>query len=1196
MRFIEEGPDIPDKLLDSVAEGRAVFLCGAGVSKTAGLPLFQGLVEQVYHILGEPFETAPDEPEERRAFEAGEYDRVLRALEKRIRSPGSVSSRVREAVARILRPTVLPLDNHVALLRLSRDIEGRPRLVTTNFDTLFERAWSARLPSHAGPAMPAPGTPRDHGVLHLHGRIADEDRNLAETDLILTSADFGDAYLRLGWASRYVDERRRLHDLVLVGYQAEDAAMRLLLDAVDADRARFPDIKDVYAFESDEKRADQWNVKGVLPIVYGFDHDKLYRTIAMWADYAEQPREVTRKQLTRTLCNEAQNTSDFDKQQVAFLAKRHGPDMLAELNPPISWAKIFQEAGIFSASTELPRVDAWLAQRLNVPDTIASCIDGTLKLDENLASRIEVLITDRSLELLEPFRKAWQVIVRVAKSQPDALEWPFLRSLLKSDHRGRDVQRAIARTLRPRMRLPNPRRLDFKRDLGAERPIEQLADLVEVQMETNTWPTAEKVLSIWPEDTSAGEDFSLLRLLTHELNEALHDAADAERISDQDDLTDWDVKSVSKHEQDKHSHGFYPFVRVIADIWERLARKDASLARRMANDWLTGDFRLLRRLALHAFNDSIFPGEEVAQVILKISDAELSMSGLRREATKLLAERWNQLPDEARNDIENRLCKGPDHRVAGDDLPECDKAEWSERKRFVMLMRVVSEGGSLGKSGASEIERIRSQHPQWSVEVSERNDFDFWMNEVRELTNEVDISEFSGISEEELVEKALTLERENPFEHSHIWSSLCQAQPDRAFKGLLAQAKQEQWNTRAWRDWLLRVRPVASHLLCETAHSLLRMPREAFASIVSPIAGWLDECRQNLAVHSDLYWQLWDRAAYPLADQPDNERDTEVRNDIVFAALNRAPGHLAKILVYSLNDRRPQAAAGFPHDLAARFDMLVEGQGCFGLLARALCCCHLSYLFFVNPKFVKDHLFPRLSWQHDEAASMWEARSADKFGSIELFHALETPFLQLLLRDDVDHDVKRNMTNWLIIAAIHSQRFEESALIEPWKVRRVLRNADALVRSTAAWRLWREPDNGDYATRGENWRNVIGPVFRAIWPQDIDLHDGQSSKYLVQLALAAGDAVDAATDIISPFIVKHQQIIESVYFLDDDTDRHLMTEHMGAVTKLLLISVGDKIPPNYTGLLREILGRLASFNPGVSTDRRYLRLLSLVSR
>jgi hypothetical protein len=70
--------------------------------------------------------------------------------------------------------------------------EGRIRLLTTNFDTLFERAWfdahGAALPSHAGIAMPQPNSAGCSGVLHLHGRLSDPRRALGadETDLVLT--------------------------------------------------------------------------------------------------------------------------------------------------------------------------------------------------------------------------------------------------------------------------------------------------------------------------------------------------------------------------------------------------------------------------------------------------------------------------------------------------------------------------------------------------------------------------------------------------------------------------------------------------------------------------------------------------------------------------------------------------------------------------------------------------------------------------------------------------------------------------------------------------------------------------------------------------------------------------------------------------------------------------------------------------
>ena len=256
MRFLSEGSDIPDAVIRAALSGDLTFLCGAGVSVSSDLPLFQGLTKLVYQDLGE---TPENEPSERIAVARQEFDRALRSLEKRTHRPENPTSRVRDAVARHLKaPIGIEFPRHQLLLKISKDSTGRPRILTTNFDTLFERAASTlaigQLPSHAGKSLPKPGGPRDFGILHLHGRIADPDLGLDDTDLVLTSADFGDAYLRDGWASRYTEDRMRLGTLVLVGYAAEDAAFRLLLETLDADRDRFHDLKEVYAIERRKER------------------------------------------------------------------------------------------------------------------------------------------------------------------------------------------------------------------------------------------------------------------------------------------------------------------------------------------------------------------------------------------------------------------------------------------------------------------------------------------------------------------------------------------------------------------------------------------------------------------------------------------------------------------------------------------------------------------------------------------------------------------------------------------------------------------------------------------------------------------------------------------------------------------------------------------------------------------------------
>jgi hypothetical protein len=89
----------------------------------------------------------------------------------------------------------------------------------------------------------------------------------------------------------------RVNTLVLVGYKAEDAALRLLLETLDADRDRFSDLKHVYALEKQSDGSDsQWKAKGIKPIEFT-DYGPLYEALAVWANYASDPAAFGRKRV-----------------------------------------------------------------------------------------------------------------------------------------------------------------------------------------------------------------------------------------------------------------------------------------------------------------------------------------------------------------------------------------------------------------------------------------------------------------------------------------------------------------------------------------------------------------------------------------------------------------------------------------------------------------------------------------------------------------------------------------------------------------------------------------------------------------------------------------------------------------------------------------------------------------------------------
>ena len=73
-----------------------MFFSGAGISTPAGLPLFKGLVDQIYAALNTHREDVEDVP-----YQRGQYDATLDQLERRY--PGERLA-VRAVIPRILEP------------------------------------------------------------------------------------------------------------------------------------------------------------------------------------------------------------------------------------------------------------------------------------------------------------------------------------------------------------------------------------------------------------------------------------------------------------------------------------------------------------------------------------------------------------------------------------------------------------------------------------------------------------------------------------------------------------------------------------------------------------------------------------------------------------------------------------------------------------------------------------------------------------------------------------------------------------------------------------------------------------------------------------------------------------------------------------------------------------------------------------
>ena len=272
MQFVTDGPDIPDALLQAHEEGRVVFFCGAGISYPAGLRDFEWLVEKIYQTNGETFSDI-----EREAFRREQYDATLDLLERRITGQRIA---VRRALEQALKPNLRrkgATDTQAALLRLGRTREGALRLVTTNFDRLFQvaaRRTSQSLQVYSAPMLPIPKNSRWNGLVHLHGLLPEKTEETALNRLVLTSGDFGLAYLTERWAARFVSELFRNYVVCFVGYSINDPVLRYMMDALAADRMLGEVTPQAWALGEckpgqEHRLSIEWEAKGVKPILYG---------------------------------------------------------------------------------------------------------------------------------------------------------------------------------------------------------------------------------------------------------------------------------------------------------------------------------------------------------------------------------------------------------------------------------------------------------------------------------------------------------------------------------------------------------------------------------------------------------------------------------------------------------------------------------------------------------------------------------------------------------------------------------------------------------------------------------------------------------------------------------------------------------------------------------------------------------------
>ena len=773
MKFDPDGPSIPDILLDRCDAGRVVFLCGAGVSQPSGMPTFVGLARYVIEFFDPPVDSeimaafrpwldgqsAANVPLDQifnlLHLEYGR-DEVNALVTKRLSDPLEIKDLGRE---------------HDLIKRISSSQNGVPQIVTTNFDRLFEVGHNGEyLVWHVPPAFPdLHFGSKIEGITYLHGRLVEAAS--ASHPYVLSSADFGRAYLSEGWATNFIRHLLERYTVVLVGYQAEDPPVKYLLQGLNHDGGY--DRSRLYAFDHGlpEEIEAKWRDRGVTAIAYS-DHPALWRSMEAWADRADDPRKWRAATIAKSR-QDPKNLAPYERGQVAHVLRTvQGARLFAEAD----WAPHPEWVCVMDANVRSARQTRGYGDDAEVFDPVAAYgLDDDLRdipeddrrqgvnndnllvwrdTDDNphefhrlggrqvegseaTPIRLGHLITWISKSIDSPVLAWWAI--RQNGLHPrlmQQLEWRIEQTKALNE-RARHTWNLILEHHRdPRNRQWNGEWFDFKNRINAEgwtasalREFRRVSaprlvikppfGLRQARPPCVPWEDIHLrdlgefevvFLERHNEDVVVPDDVlpQIFGILQEQLTVASGLLEDTETVY----FTVPTCYPSRMVDGKEHVTKAAEVLTWFIQLFDRVALKWPELAKAHVTTWSATDRFFFRKLKLYAFNKvDVFEADRVAEEVLSLDQKAFWDIDVARELLFLLTDRWVALSQRSRNQLTDRILMGPD------SLPHCSDEEYQELRckfatRYARYLEL--QGCDLTTDRSERLVEMMRSIPGWS--------------------------------------------------------------------------------------------------------------------------------------------------------------------------------------------------------------------------------------------------------------------------------------------------------------------------------------------------------------------------------------------------------------------------------------------------------------------------------------------------
>jgi len=566
---------------------------------------------------------------------------------------------------------------------------------------------------------------------------------------------------------------------------------------------------------------------------------------------------VTEEALSNILAKKTpSDATEFEREQLRFLLS--GDDvapMLSRINPSLAWLPVLWDMGLIENERQLI---AWIERNLASTDAVREVSANLKFFGPETGNLLQMRLNSEAPKLPPLLTQSWKLIIRhmrASKRDVTHNEWFDLQPELRRGDHGSDVLERLSNVLRPQLQVSKRFRLYETEDKEPQKPT----DLMSIDFKvSNRLVEVTEVLNAWPKNAEAQVDANLLSHLTSTLEAALAEAIDVGIESNYYySASDSDVPSIAAHVQNEHRGGFQFIVRVIAEIWTRLAAKSSSLALGFVERWRLSEFRLIRRIALFAAANPVVPADAAADILMTLPLNELFRTSGSVEFYRLCRSRWNEFSPDKQDKILRRI-REDFQRDTFQEGPDGDRA--IDRYQYEFLSQMAAAGFAIGAEDKKLLHEIQSRWPQWQPKEAEQAGFHVW-HSGGFRSRGGDISAVAHVSDDRLVAAVKKAQAAAAgFLGDDIWEGLCLSQPDRAFRALSATADKGEWPVDYWQQLLFSTTAYANgETESAVAQRLLEFPDGSFGDVASAATRWLEAHAKKLP--DEMLWSIWDKIA-----------------------------------------------------------------------------------------------------------------------------------------------------------------------------------------------------------------------------------------------------------------------------------------------------------------------------------------------